>query len=218
MNQLGKNLLLALCILAAFLLIMGLKRKLAGDNAATLLSQPSENPKNTRVERAKTSPRPRVLQAKPVTSHDRAILSPTNSHFAETESSPAGGIPISAIPMPSPRPLDAPDLVPVSEPLPSSPTAGVDDELPEPVTSVESLPVPATVPLPEFVLTGAEDSFWTISERVYGSGVYYRALFRHNEAKVLRPDQLRPGIQVKTPPLDVLRELYPTDFPPESTP
>jgi nucleoid-associated protein YgaU len=66
---------------------------------------------------------------------------------------------------------------------------------------------------PEFVLTGADDSFWSISEQVYGSGAYYRALFRHNESKVLRPDQLRPGIQVNTPPLEVLQKRYPTDFP-----
>ncbi|MDA1054673.1 MAG: hypothetical protein O3C40_29950 [Planctomycetota bacterium] len=69
--------------------------------------------------------------------------------------------------------------------------------------------------MPEFVLTGAEDSFWSISEQVYGSGVYYRALFCHNEAKVLRPDQLQAGIEVTTPPLDVLRERYPADFPAE---
>ena len=62
-------------------------------------------------------------------------------------------------------------------------------------------------------MTGPEDSFWSISEQVYGSGAYYRALFRHNETKVLRPDQLQAGVKVRTPSLDVLRERYQEDFP-----
>ena len=225
MNQLGKNLFLALCVVAALLVILGLKRKFGGDGEAALLSQPSEESKITSPGPVMGLPQPRVLQAKPVTQHERAILSPTNSQYAglETESSSTSSVPIAPIPItvPSPRPLDAPELVPLDEPTTPPVTAGVGDELPEATTLSETPTVPvAARPLPQFVLSDSEDSFWSISERVYGSGAYYRALFRHNEAKVLRPDQLRPGVEVTTPSLEVLRELYPSDFPehPSSTP
>jgi nucleoid-associated protein YgaU len=224
MNQLGKNVFLTLCIVATLLVILGLKRKFGGDGDAALLSQPSEAIKRTSPGTPTGSPRPRVLQAKPVTQHERAILSPTNSRYADAEAdaSSATGAPISPIPTPnaalSPRSLDAPELVAGAEPMTSPVTGSVGDEVPEAALGFESATLPvATRPLPEFVLTDSEDSFWSISERVYGSGVYYRALFRHNEAKVLRPDQLRPGVEVKTPALEVLRELYPSDFPKDAS-
>ena len=96
-----------------------------------------------------------------------------------------------------------------------SPIGSSPAELP----SAAPRPVPETKrPLPEFVITGPEDSFWSISEKIYGSGTYYRALFRHNEGQVLRPDQIRAGIEVRTPPLTMLKQLYPADYPSEASP
>jgi len=221
MNQLGKNLVLSLCVVATLLVILGVKRKFGGDGKAALLSQPSEEIEMTAPTTSRNSPRPRVLQAKPVTQHDdRAILSPTNPQYLDSEFEPsqATGVPLapipSANPYPAPRPLDAPDLVPVDVSATSPVTDTVDDEVPQATSAIETPTIPAaTRPLPELVLTRPEDSFWSISERVYGSGTYYRALFRHNEANVLRPDQLRAGVEVRTPPLEVLRERYPADFP-----
>jgi nucleoid-associated protein YgaU len=66
------------------------------------------------------------------------------------------------------------------------------------------------------ITTGPNDSFWTISEAVYGSKAYYRALFRHNRQAVLRPDQLKAGIELEVPPLETLRSLYPEEFPVDS--
>jgi len=63
------------------------------------------------------------------------------------------------------------------------------------------------------IITGPDDSFWSISKRVYGSETYYRALFLHNRGEVLRPDQLRAGVELETPPLEELRSLYPNEIP-----
>ena len=220
MNQLGKNLALALCLVVAFLVILGVKRKFGGDDNAALLSQPAENTEVAPQVPSKGTPHPRVLQAKPVAQQDQAIASPTTSRYgeSETDSTPDSGYRISPVPIalpssgPSARTLDTPELVPVANSTAAPEARRVSEVEATSVTETPTLPV-ASRPLPEFVLTGEDDSFWSISKQVYGTGAYYRALFRHNESKVLRPDQLSPGIQVSTPPLEVLRERYPADFP-----
>ncbi len=53
------------------------------------------------------------------------------------------------------------------------------------------------------------DSYWTISERVYGSGGYFRALAERNRGKAARPDRLPPGLVISTPPVSQLEKDYP---------
>jgi nucleoid-associated protein YgaU len=53
------------------------------------------------------------------------------------------------------------------------------------------------------------DSYWTISERVYGSGAYFRALAEQNRGKAARPDRLSPGLVISTPPVTRLEKDYP---------
>src|SRR5208337_2788912 len=53
------------------------------------------------------------------------------------------------------------------------------------------------------------DSYWTISERVYGSGAYFRALAEQNRGKAARPDRLPPGLLISTPPVARLEKDYP---------
>jgi hypothetical protein len=72
-------------------------------------------------------------------------------------------------------------------------------------------PVSPAVP-PRQLLTEPNDSFWLMSQRVYGSGQYYKALFEHNRQRVASPDQIDAGIEIDTPPLDELRALYPQLF------
>jgi nucleoid-associated protein YgaU len=55
------------------------------------------------------------------------------------------------------------------------------------------------------------DSYWTISQRVYGSGAYFRALAEVNRGKAARPDRLQPGLLISTPPVAQLEKDYP-DF------
>jgi nucleoid-associated protein YgaU len=55
------------------------------------------------------------------------------------------------------------------------------------------------------------DSYWTISQRVYGSGAYFKALAELNRGKAARPDRLSPGLLISTPPVAQLEKDYP-DF------
>jgi nucleoid-associated protein YgaU len=53
------------------------------------------------------------------------------------------------------------------------------------------------------------ESYWTISERVYGSGAYFRALAEANRGKAARPDRLPPGLVISTPAVAQLEKDYP---------
>jgi nucleoid-associated protein YgaU len=54
-----------------------------------------------------------------------------------------------------------------------------------------------------------DDSFWSISEKAYGSGSYYRALFQYNRDRYPNADDVRPGSVLDIPPLDVLKRQFP---------
>lgn len=55
----------------------------------------------------------------------------------------------------------------------------------------------------------SNDSFWLISQRAYGTGGYFRALFEHNKTRYPHPDQLPPGDEVDVPAIEQLHRLYP---------
>ncbi|MGQ9574801.1 MAG: LysM peptidoglycan-binding domain-containing protein [Thermoguttaceae bacterium] len=53
------------------------------------------------------------------------------------------------------------------------------------------------------------DSFWSISQKLYKTGAYYEALLEHNRKQYGRADQLRPGEVIVAPPAEELARLYP---------
>ena len=53
------------------------------------------------------------------------------------------------------------------------------------------------------------DSFWTISQRAYGTARYFQALFEHNRRTCPHPDRLPAGARVEVPPREVLERSYP---------
>jgi nucleoid-associated protein YgaU len=53
------------------------------------------------------------------------------------------------------------------------------------------------------------DSYWTISERLYGSNAYFKALTAHNRDKGKSEETLRPGDLILAPPVAQLEQLYP---------
>jgi nucleoid-associated protein YgaU len=55
----------------------------------------------------------------------------------------------------------------------------------------------------------ANESFWTISQKLYGTGAYYEALLKHNQARYSRADQLRRGDVILAPSAEDLTRLYP---------
>ena len=69
--------------------------------------------------------------------------------------------------------------------------------------------------LPRTMQVQPNDSFWLISERAYGTGVYFQALYEHNRPRFPEPDRLPPGAAVAIPTLTELRNKY-GKFCPES--
>jgi len=53
------------------------------------------------------------------------------------------------------------------------------------------------------------DSYWTISERVYGTGAFFKALYEHNRKRMKNPDDLKVGQVLLVPDESTLRRNYP---------
>jgi nucleoid-associated protein YgaU len=54
------------------------------------------------------------------------------------------------------------------------------------------------------------DSLWTVSEAVYGTGGYFKALAAHNQAALPQSDKLTVGSQLSVPPVADLQRDYPS--------
>jgi len=52
------------------------------------------------------------------------------------------------------------------------------------------------------------DNYWTISERLYGTGAYFQALAEHNRKKHPDAAALRPGERISAPGLAELEKNY----------
>jgi nucleoid-associated protein YgaU len=53
------------------------------------------------------------------------------------------------------------------------------------------------------------DTYWSISEKLYGSGAYFKALAEHNRKKVPHEDDLQVGDVIAAPDIAQLEKLYP---------
>jgi nucleoid-associated protein YgaU len=53
------------------------------------------------------------------------------------------------------------------------------------------------------------DNLWIISEKVYGSGRYFKAIYEHNRGQLPHADQLAVGTVIAVPPAGVLEQNYP---------
>lgn len=53
------------------------------------------------------------------------------------------------------------------------------------------------------------DSYWTISEKLYGTGAYFKALVQHNQGKGMDEERLQPGQLVLAPSVTELEKAYP---------
>jgi nucleoid-associated protein YgaU len=112
-------------------------------------------------------------------------------------------LPVDRIEQPLPDPQRVPDAVPPALPAPAG--LAPKSSLPE-AESAEAPPVD----MPTTYVTVAKDSFWNISKLRYGGeGRYFKALYFHNRDRILRPDQIPAGIEIRTPPAAELLRLYP---------
>lgn len=70
--------------------------------------------------------------------------------------------------------------------------------------------LPTHTPTPDGTYTVApNDSFWTISQKVYGTPGYFKAVQRHNRKPGGNADGLEIGEKVLVPPAEVLEQKYP---------
>jgi len=53
-----------------------------------------------------------------------------------------------------------------------------------------------------------QDTYWSISRKVYGTPRFFQALAEHNRERVSHAEQLRPGVELETPPPEELQSLY----------
>ncbi len=53
-----------------------------------------------------------------------------------------------------------------------------------------------------------DESYWTISQKLYGSARYFQALAEHNRHRVGDPKRLRPGMKILVPEANILDRLY----------
>jgi nucleoid-associated protein YgaU len=53
------------------------------------------------------------------------------------------------------------------------------------------------------------DSFWSISEKAYGNGAFFKALYEHNRKKHPEADEMKVGQVLSVPDEGVLRRAYP---------
>lgn len=53
------------------------------------------------------------------------------------------------------------------------------------------------------------ESYWVISQKVYGTGAYFKALAEHNRDRYPRPDQIMVGDLVSVPSTATLAQAYP---------
>ena len=53
------------------------------------------------------------------------------------------------------------------------------------------------------------DSFWTISEKCYGTGNYFKALAEHNRRRIAQEDDLKVGDLIEVPSVSDLESRYP---------
>ena len=79
----------------------------------------------------------------------------------------------------------------------------------QPADQPHILPTTAIRPIGGTLRALRDDSFWSISERVYGTGVYFKALYEHNRERFPEPDRIAQGGEVEVPSLDALKRLYP---------
>ena len=69
---------------------------------------------------------------------------------------------------------------------------------------------PAHIPTPDGTYAvEPNDSFWTISQKVYGTGGYFKAVQRHNRKPGGNSDGLEIGGLILVPPVEELEQKYP---------
>lgn len=117
---------------------------------------------------------------------------------------------------PAAEPSEAEPPIRSREIAPSPRAAAPSVAAPSRARSVEPAAPPARLPAedrfarPDQSYTiEPNDNYWRISQKLYGTGGYFKALFEHNRQKYPRADRLRQGDVISAPPVEVLEKTYP---------
>lgn len=135
------------------------------------------------------------------------------SGFAEAEATPDELDPPRATPStpaapPAPAEQDTPPGGPIDSEDLEAPAAAEPSRSFAPAAAAPEPPRPAAGPIAGTHVTAAGDTWWSIAERAYGDGRFYRALYAWNR-RLDRNVSTAAGTRLEIPPLGKLTAAWP---------
>lgn len=161
-------------------------------------------------EQVTENPLRRLSAAEPLPAEANAEVAAQDVPAAETPLEPA-----------EQEPIEQPELTtndPRVSPVADAREAMPADEPPAEVASARSEwrsgapaePLPPSEPPADGKYTvQPNDNLWLVSEKVYGTGGYFKALYEFNRARLPRPNQLVVGSVLMVPPVTTLEQNFP---------
>lgn len=107
-------------------------------------------------------------------------------------------------------PSAAPTTDPTTTPLATSQPPAT------PAASQNAAPATDASHKPGQYVVQADDNYWTVSEKVYGTGGYFKAIYEHNRRQHSQSDHLQVGDVLDVPDVATLEQMYP-DLCPKSS-
>ena len=164
--------------------------------------------RNSGLRNDDTVPDPRPIQ--------RSFNEPTQADTTGPSESPFGGgllLPIDDGSIAGPSDSDSESFVTLPIPMPM-PNQSVEEQVgvAQFVPGARVQQVAGTVQSDEISEVRPNDTYWTISKRVYGTVRYFSSLALYNQHRIPDPRKLRPGMKVLVPRPEVLEEKYPELF------
>ena len=151
---------------------------------------------------AVSSEAPRSMFA--ATSSNAPMANSSRPYSANPNVADALGAPPDARPAYPSAQAPPPPITPNAISVPSAQLAP-----PEPVSAVQPLAADNGAHRPGQYIVQPNDNYWTISEKVYGTGGYFKAIYEHNRRQHSQSDRLQVGDSLDVPDVAVLQQAYP---------
>jgi nucleoid-associated protein YgaU len=194
---------LSMASIALGLLVAGAVRRWAKEEGFTFFGEP---PESAIVEtHYETEVEYEARQTAALLAGDERTVAPAAARF------PVGAVTNLDIAEPAPQEsfLTAPQQAP-APPINGIPSAPSLEPTRPQVESQQTPPAPATAH--GLYVIQPNDSFWRISQRVYGTGRYFQALYEYNRRDCPQPDRLPAGVTIQTPEPYLLERAFPDMF------
>jgi nucleoid-associated protein YgaU len=216
---------LTIAAIALSLLVAGMLRRMAREGEWPFSAgRPQAATDDAGDPRDAPPARPALASASSAWPHEqRDLISPAPPPLPEHEFAPLGEAPadegvMRASFLPNPAPTEGPtapapwSAAPEAEQESRANGSGALEDAPPPAYPTTAQPpsdVGAQGVAPQHYVIQPGDSFWTISQRMYGTARYFQALFEHNRRICPQPDRLPAGTTIATPPREALERSYP---------